>query len=278
MNHKEFKTLQAVTGTSQSGIDFACYDRYLCSLGYKYREINRVLREDKDSNIRFLKKLNRQDFTNKNILEKTNKIQLLRYAERLKNVSLLSEDFRDVFKITNDLKDAVLYLDVPYFLTVQYDCIFPDSFHVELLDKLKQYRGKWVFSCKMEITNEKPNEQARRGNGGSIIAGGLKDYFKGFLYDFIENEGIYSLNLSSKIRKESELFVLLSGEQNAYSEIMITNFDFTPPKYPEDYLAVMGARNTFKNSGLVSKKVDFGRFLEAVENGETYKKLWDSVT
>ena len=278
MNHKEFKTLQAVAGTSQSGIDFACYEKYLWSLGYKHQETTLVLKEDKDSNIRFLKKLNRQDFTQKNRFEKNSKIQLLRYAERLKNVSLLSEDFRKVFSITNNLKNAFLYLDVPYFLTEQYGCIFPDSFHVELLDKLKQYRGKWVFSCKMEITNRQPNEQARRGNGGSIIEGGLKDYFKGFLYDFTENEGVYSINMSSKIRKENEFFVLLSGEQDAYSEIMITNFDFIPPKYLENYVVVMRGRNNFKKSGIVSKKVSFGRFLEAVEQGETYKELWDSVS
>lgn len=281
VNHKEFKIKEAVSGTSLSGVDFLPYIGYLYSLGYKRcigeRDIYCFKIDDKDSDIRFLRKLNRQDFTQKDVFQNNRKIALLRYAEKLKKVLLLSEDFRDVFKITKVERDAVLYIDVPYFLTVQYNCVFPDSFHVELLDMLKLYHGKWIFSCKMKATNKKPNERARRGEGGSIIKGNMKDYFRGFLYDFDECKGVYSINTSRKIREETELYVLLSGEQEAYSEIMITNFDFTPPTEPEDYVSVMGERNDFCSTGVVSKKVGFGRFLEAVERGETYNELWNSV-
>ena len=36
----------------------------------------------------------------------------------------------------------------------------------------------------MELTNKMPDEKSRRQNGGSIIRGGLKEYFKGdFKYE-----------------------------------------------------------------------------------------------
>jgi len=80
---------------------------------------------------------------------------LKEFHKRTKGVVIHCKDFNQILTDYNVAKDAVFYLDLPYFLTCQYDNDFPDEFHLKLLEWIRATNHKWILSCKSQLTNEK---------------------------------------------------------------------------------------------------------------------------
>lgn len=71
---------------------------------------------------------------------------ILAVSERLNNVVIENRDFESILK-TYDKKDALFYLDPPYYKTEKY---YPDRFmpedHVRLKNALEQIKGRFLLS------------------------------------------------------------------------------------------------------------------------------------
>ena len=129
------------------------------------------------------------------------------YSERFKNVQVSCCDFKVIMEDEEiNLEDTLAYSDSPYWGTKQYSEKFSDKQHRQLHDSLKNFKGKWVFSCRDKMTN---NSQHKRKSDEEAIDN-LLEYFE--MYADIAKYVVYQNN------RESSKY-----------EIMITNFDFTVP-------------------------------------------------
>lgn len=132
------------------------------------------------------------------------------YTERFKNVQVSCCDFKVIFEDEEiNSEDTLLYSDSPYYRTKQYAEGFSDAQHQALHDRLRDFKGKWVFSCRDETTNNSEDKDKDK-KIGEVKIGSLLEYFE--MYADIAKYVAYP-----KSRK-----------LNKY-EIMITNFDFTVP-------------------------------------------------
>lgn len=136
------------------------------------------------------------------------------YSERLKKVTILHQDFRDVIMSFNN-KSTLLYLDSPYIDTVGYNVLFEDQEFFDLANLLNEFKGKWIFSCRCSLE---------------------KYYYKA---ELVEDEKKAELTLN-KLRRLADFLNLfrfrgyyvveipLKKGADGYSdvELMITNFEF----------------------------------------------------
>lgn len=76
------------------------------------------------------------------------------YSKRLKKVKILHEDFRDIIRNFNQ-KQTLLYLDSPYISTAEYEVGFTHKDQIDMINLLKTFKGKWIFSCRASIRNQK---------------------------------------------------------------------------------------------------------------------------
>lgn len=128
------------------------------------------------------------------------------YSERLKNVQVSCCDFKVIIEDEEiNSEDTLIYSDSPYWGTKQYAEKFSDKQHRQLHDSLANFKGKWVFSCRQEMTN---NSEYKDKKDGEAKIGSLLEYFE----------------MYADIAK----YVAYANEDDTY-EIMITNFDFTVP-------------------------------------------------
>lgn len=100
----------------------------------------------------------------KKLYEK-NPTWLHEFAERLQGVKITSKSFEDI--LTDDKMESsdeeIYYLDPPYFLTNQYDCVFTDEQHLTMLRWLRKTERKWIFSCKSQATNKTLKKEKNKG-------------------------------------------------------------------------------------------------------------------
>ncbi len=163
-------------------------------------------------------------------LYKKNPTWLHEFAERLQGVQITCKSFEEI--LVDEGKDfsaeEVYYLDPPYFLTNQYDCVFTDEQHLTMLSWLRKTDRKWIFSCKSKTTNKtlitrknKDGKQIKRlGSNGKVS---LEEYYKLLIYDEKEEEGIeVSADMTKPTNKELYVYYADPLENNAY-EIMISN-------------------------------------------------------
>lgn len=168
---------------------------------------------------------------------------LTEFYKRTEGVKIYCKDFMDVLHEYDEDEETIIYLDPPYFLTCQYDAIFPDEFHLRMLNWFRTTSSHWVLSCKDTTTNDAENkniaERTLRGEFKTLIRcnyvdGGnkvrLEDYFKGFLFDMIEVEkrkigdkdySIYGADESNEVQKNTLYVYKLRKESK--DEIMVSN-------------------------------------------------------
>lgn len=128
------------------------------------------------------------------------------YSERLKNVQVSCCDFEVIIKDEEiNAEDTLIYSDSPYFRTKQYNEGFSDDQHIALHDSLKKFKGKWIFSCRQDVTN---NSGYKDKKDGEVKIHSLLEYFE----------------MYADIAK----YVAYANNDKTY-EIMITNFDFKVP-------------------------------------------------
>lgn len=164
----------------------ACY--YLYSFTFKYKP-----------NITGVQPKNLKSF-------KENVSKISDYSERLKNVQVSCCDFKVIMEDEKiNAEDTLLYSDSPYFRTKQYDEGFSDDQHIALHNSLKAFKGKWVFSCRQDVTN---NSGYKDKKDGEVKIHSLLEYFE----------------MYADIAK----YVAYANNDDTY-EIMITNFDFKVP-------------------------------------------------
>ena len=77
----------------------------------------------------------------------TEKFQQVRYLDKLKHLTVENIDCRDLIR-KYDHKDTFFYVDPPYFKLESYytEDEFGKGDHLELIDLLKQLKGKWALS------------------------------------------------------------------------------------------------------------------------------------
>ncbi len=130
------------------------------------------------------------------------------YSERFKNVQVSCCDFKVILEDEEiNSEDTLVYSDSPYWGTKSYAEKFSDKQHRQLHDSLKEFKGKWVFSCRDEMTNNSVHKDKKDGD---VKIDNLLEYFE--MYADIAKYVAYP-----KRRKLNR------------HEIMITNFDFTVP-------------------------------------------------
>lgn len=133
---------------------------------------------------------------------------LIEFSKRLKNVEITCEDFKEIIKEHNT-KDTLLYLDSPYYRTSKYEIEFSDEDHIRLNKCLRNFNGKWIFSCRQKLPKsiKKPPKK-------KIEIETLKDYF----------------NMYKDIAKYVISYKNPELDCDIQQEIMITNFDCSIPK------------------------------------------------
>ena len=205
----------------------------------------------------------------KKLYEK-NPTWLHEFAERLQDVKMTCKSFEDILTINNKQSSdsEVYYLDPPYFLTNQYDCVFTDEQHLTMLKWLRETERKWIFSCKSTTTNDTLKERIskeeiqikRLGSNGEVS---LEEYYKLLIYD--EKREIkgkvteVSADMTKPTNKELYVYYADPLEDNAY-EIMISNIA----------LNFEDKNNSFKSNGV--KCVDFGYFLDYIVDVDSKKQ------
>lgn len=142
-----------------------------------------------------------------------NDVELIEYGRRLKGVILRKEDFRLILaeadkpvlgatrKVIAGLKQTVVYLDPPYFMTTQYDNAFPDSFHLDMLKWMRTTECKWVLSCKKEVTNRTSDDSYRLDPNDRKLIKDFKEYFRILQYDYTVQKDYLQVNNSGLITK-----------------------------------------------------------------------------
>lgn len=137
---------------------------------------------------------------------KENISKISKYSERLRNVQVSCCDFKVIIEDEEiNAEDTLLYSDSPYFRTKQYNEGFSDQQHIDLHNSLKAFKGKWIFSCRQDVTN---NSGYKDKKDGEVKIRGFLEYFK--MYADIAKYVAYANN-------------------DKTHEIMITNFDFKVP-------------------------------------------------
>ena len=168
----------------------------------------------------------------KKLYEK-NPTWLHEFAERLQGVEITCKSFEDILPNENvvSFNRKVYYLDPPYFLTNQYDCVFTDEQHLTMLRWLRKTEKKWIFSCKSRTTNDTLKERTseeeiqikRLGSNGKVS---LEEYYKLLIYDEKrEKKGKVTkvfADMTNPTNKELYVYYADPLEDNAY-EIMISN-------------------------------------------------------
>ncbi|WP_160688610.1 DNA adenine methylase [Clostridium sp. C2-6-12] len=147
----------------------------------------------------------------KNYKKFTNNIyRISEYSKRLKDVEIRCSSFKNVIEDEKiNKEDTLIYSDSPYYRTKQYDKGFTDADHIALHDSLKNFKGKWIFSCRDRITNNNKNRNKDK-KIGEVKIGNIVRYFE-----------MYADIAKYVIRYEKH--------ENHKYEIMITNFDFVAP-------------------------------------------------
>jgi DNA adenine methylase len=86
-------------------------------------------------------------YINENYKAFTEKFQQIRYLDKLKHLTVENLDCRDLIR-KYDHKDTFFYVDPPYFKLESYytEDEFGKLDHLELIDLLKQTKGKWALS------------------------------------------------------------------------------------------------------------------------------------
>ena len=162
---------------------------------------------------------------------------LIEYSKRLKNIEITCKDFEEVIKEHNT-KDTLLYIDSPYYKTTQYDVGFSEYDHIRLNKYLKNFNGKWIFSCRQNLPKKKIKIET------------LNEYFN--MYKDIAKYVISYKNPTKDI----------------YQEIMITNFDCSIPKK-----GVYKVHNRIENGKEVkSINIEEGGFIK-----ETFEEFLDRI-
>lgn len=125
------------------------------------------------------------------------------YSKRLKKVKILHQDFRDVIRNFNQ-EETLLYLDSPYIATEEYEVGFYDDDHIDMINLLKSFKGKWIFSCRASVANEEDRKNKALDSYDRSI-GKIASHLSMF-----RNGGYFVL----QIKTQGNL------------ELMITNFEF----------------------------------------------------
>lgn len=121
------------------------------------------------------------------------------YSKRLKKVKILHEDFRDVIRNFNQ-EQTLLYLDSPYIATAEYEVGFTHTDQIDMINLLKTFKGKWIFSCRASVHNQENKGEEIREKMGTMA-----NYLSLF--------------------KERGYFVIEIPTQGNL-ELMITNYEF----------------------------------------------------
>lgn len=141
-----------------------------------------------------------------NVLEKGLK-SIPDYSKRLKKVKILHQDFRDVIRSFNQ-EETLLYLDSPYIATEEYEVGFTDDEQIDMINLLKNFKGKWVFSCRASVHD-----------GEKKINEGEEDDFESY------KEKVRRITPYLSLFKNQGYFVL-PIETYGNLELMISNFSF----------------------------------------------------
>lgn len=132
---------------------------------------------------------------------------ILDYSKRLKKVKILHQDFRDIIRNFNQ-EGTLLYLDSPYISTEGYEVGFNDVDHIDMINLLKQFKGRWIFSCRSSVRNEEFK-----------ISKGKKEAVK------LCEESIRRIASHLSLFRNRGYFVLPINTQGNV-ELIITNFEF----------------------------------------------------
>lgn len=125
------------------------------------------------------------------------------YGDRLKNVSISRKDFAEVIEMYND-ESTLLYADPPYYATAQYNKKFTKEDHETLCRLLKEFKGKWILSCRDSFYNNTGSHSGREE------------------YDIKREKMEWFLNQYKDVGK----YVVRIPISGQLVELMITNFDF----------------------------------------------------
>ena len=207
------------------------------------------------------------------LLEENN--WLSEFCSKMYGITVISKDFMEILPETDKKKskkakgkEAIYYLDPPYFLTKQYAEGFPDKFHLKMLKWFRETDCNWILSCKSCPTNKLTWLKKRKGDYNVLIeykdgAKGnygknrewlnhdkddisLREYFRLFLYEEVEDRTknkitFYRADIEKGKRNTRELFVY-HGKNAAeeHFEIMISNI-----KVPDEHQYIL------ENSGII---------------------------
>lgn len=172
------------------------------------------------------------------------------YHKRLKNVGILNDDAVALLGSSKFNQEKTLcYLDSPYTATKGYNVGFDSGEMEKLLDKLSNFKGKFIFSCRAAIRKdknldrlndeyeynldtEKYNKQIKKLEKQETM---LADFFRIFKEKMCsEDKKLFVLYQSIHVVKiDDDDIDADTIKENIYKnrvfEIMITNFDFKCP-------------------------------------------------
>lgn len=250
-----FNVKAPVANNDISGIDVNSYVNYLMRLGYNYETVleSDYIKTDLKKRLLIAVRNNADQFDEIDFGKLHGETEIEKYSKRLQNVSLYSKDFEELHRelangvLKDKMANTIWYFDPPYFCTVQYDIKFSDDQHVALIQILKRISdagGKWVFSCKERMTNKSESEKKEKkaNEEGKSIIQDFYTYFQAFLADqeLVLKDKVYVCQTASVPTRNHKLYVYHTSnvaEDRPVYEIVITNFrcdtkDANSPKEP----------------------------------------------